>query len=220
MRYIALVALCFSTLAGCRTDSSRDDAKPTASPVGRGAEAKPSTPSLARFLTPAPHLALGTPLPLVLETTAASDKSQPGDNVLAKLAVDLKEGDRVVVPAGAELRGEVLAAIGSGRVKGRARLAVGFMKLVVGGKTYGIQTSSIDVTAASDKGRDAKIVGGGAAAGALIGAIAGGGSGAAKGAAIGGVAGGGTVLATKGKEVVFAAGSKHTVTLKASLTLD
>lgn len=76
------------------------------------------------------------------------------------------------------------------------------------------------MTAAAQKGRDAKIIGGGAAAGALIGAIAGGGSGAAKGAAIGGAAGGGTVLATKGKEVVFPAGSKLTVTLKTAVALD
>jgi hypothetical protein len=187
------------------------------------AEATPAPPTpapTARPLPPPKRLAEGTALGLVLETTAASDKSQPGDAVVAKLASDLKDGDRVVVPAGAELRGEVLTADGSGRVKGRARLAIAFMKLVVEGKTYDIQTSAIDVTAAAQKGRDAKIIGGGAAAGALIGAIAGGGDGAAKGAAIGGAAGGATVLATKGKEVVFAAGSKHTVTLKTAVTLD
>lgn len=245
MSRIAL-ALSLLTLWSCRGYLGREEAKPGASPVakassvpasaspavaapetgrapasedGRSAEAKPGSPA------PSPTAAAkkvnsGAALHLVLETTAASDKSRPGDAILAKLASDLKDGDRVLLPAGTELRGEVLAAEGSGRVKGRARLAVGFMKLVIGGKTYDIQTSSIDVTAASDKGRNAKIVGGAVGAGAIIGAIAGGGSGAAKGAAIGGAAGGGTVLATKGKEVVFAAGSKHTVTLKTSVTLD
>ena len=237
-------------LAGCQMPSKdslgsgKEDAKPTAAPAspasagstagtadkaGRaggsasGTEAKPTRPTpapTARPLAPAVRLAEGTALSLVFETTASSDKSQPGNEVVAKLAADVKDGDRVVLPAGAELRGEVLAAEGSGRVKGRARLAVAFMKLVANGKTYDIQTSAVDVTAAAQKGRDAKIIGGGAAAGALIGAIAGGGKGAAKGAAIGGAAGGGTVLATKGKEVVFAAGSKHTVTLKTSVTLD
>jgi len=245
MKHLVLLAVPFSlALAGCQMPSKdslgsgKDEAKPTAAPAsqtsagstsetadkaGRAAEAKPTRPTpapTARPLAPAVRLAEGTALSLVLETTAASDKSQPGNEVVAKLAADVKDGERVVVPAGAELRGEVLAAEGSGRVKGRARLAVAFMKLVVNGKTYDIQTSPIDVTAAAQKGRDAKIIGGGAAAGALIGAIAGGGKGAAKGAAIGGAAGGGTVLATKGKEVVFAAGSKHTVTLKASVTLD
>jgi len=245
MKHLVLLAVPFSlALAGCQMPSKdslgsgKDEAKPTAAPAsqtpagstsetadkaGRAAEAKPTRPTpapTARPLAPAVRLAEGTALSLVLETTASSDKSQPGNEVVAKLAAAVKDGERVVVPAGAELRGEVLAAEGSGRVKGRARLAVAFMKLVVNGKTYDIQTSPIDVTAAAQKGRDAKIIGGGAAAGALIGAIAGGGKGAAKGAAIGGAAGGGTVLATKGKEVVFAAGSKHTVTLKTSVTLD
>jgi hypothetical protein len=243
------IALVFSllTLVGCQGYLGRDEGKPGPSPAakgsaspaathgasaaqdtggaasasGRPAEAKPATPApTAPPPAPPKRIASGTALRLVLETTAASDKSRPGDLIVAKLAGDLKEGDRVLLPAGTEVRGEVLAAEGSGRVKGRARLAVAFMKLVAGGKTYAIQTSAIDVTAAPQKGRDAKIIGGGAVAGALIGAIAGGGSGAAKGAAIGGAAGGGTVLATKGKEVVFTSGSRHTVTLKASVVLD
>jgi hypothetical protein len=248
MNRIAL-AVSLLTLVGCQAYLGRDEGKPSASPTakgstspipppvvgaagetggaasagGRAAEAKPVPLTPAPTALPPPparRIASGTVLRLVLETTAASDKSRPGDLIVAKLAADLKEGDRVLLPAGTEVRGEVLAAEGSGRVKGRARLAVGFMKLVAGGKTYAIQTSAIDATAAAQKGRDAKIIGGGAAAGALIGALAGGGSGAAKGAAIGGAAGGGTVLATKGKEVVFSAGSRHTVTLKTSLILD
>ncbi|HSD26400.1 MAG TPA: hypothetical protein VLL75_03805, partial [Vicinamibacteria bacterium] len=226
----------------------KSDARPTAAPTAaapapttEAASEAPKTPAgapaaersaaaparstaapAARPAAPAPvkRIAEGTALSLVFETTASSDKSQAGDAVVAKLAADVKDGERVVLPAGAELRGEVLAAEGSGRVKGRARLAVAFMKLVVDGQTYDIQTSAIDVTAKAQKGRDAKIIGGAAGAGALIGAIAGGGKGAAKGAAIGGAAGGGAVLATKGKEVVFAAGSKHTVRLKTSVTLD
>jgi hypothetical protein len=245
MSRIAL-ALSMLSLWGCRGYLGQEEAKPSASPGAKASGVPaPASPTVgaaperdrapaaeagrlaATPVEPAPtptaamkRIASGAALHLVLETPAASDKSRPGDVILAKLSSDLKEGDRILLPAGTELRGEVLAAVGSGRVKGRARLAVGFMKLVVGGKTYAIQTSSIDVTAASDKGKDAKIVGGAVGAGAIIGAIAGGGSGAAKGAAIGGAAGGGTVLATKGKEVVFAADSKHTVTLKTSVTLD
>jgi hypothetical protein len=197
--------------ASATGNARRDEARPAAS--------KP-TPTPPRAPSAPAKVGEGTVLSLVLETTASSDKSTPGDEVKARLTADLTDGARVLVPAGAELRGEVLTAQGAGRVKGRARLAVAFMKITVAGKSYDIQTSPIDVTAAAQKGRDAKIVGGGAAAGALIGAIAGGGKGAAKGAVIGGAAGGGTVLATKGKEVVFAAGSRRKVTLRTSLTLD
>jgi hypothetical protein len=233
MRRMDLVAISFLILAGCQSQLGRENVKPGTSPaasasapptaaVAKGTAVTPASTPVPPSgpLGPETRLALGIPLHLVLATTASSDKSQQGDPVVAKLATPVKEADRVVLPAGTELRGEVLVAQGSGRVKGRARLAIGFMKIVVGAKTYEIQTSAIDATAAPQKGRDAKIIGGGVAAGALIGAIAGGGSGAAKGAAIGGAAGGGTVLATKGKEVVFTAGSRHTVTLKKSVTLD
>jgi hypothetical protein len=238
MRRLILLAVPVAVLAACRMPSNeslrdeKSEAKPTAAPAAGAPAETPAgkieaqkTPARAPARpapTPAPvkRIAEGTALSVVFETTASSDKSQAGDAVVAKLAADVKDGERVVLPAGAELRGEVLAAQGSGRVKGRARLAVAFMKLVADGTTYDIQTTAIDVTAQAQKGRDAKIIGGAAGAGALIGAIAGGGKGAAKGAAIGGAAGGGAVLATKGKEVVFAAGSKHEVTLKTSVTLD
>ena len=203
--------------AGCQRPAT--DSREPAREASRAVSAAKPTPT-ARPVAPPKQIVEGSALTLVLETTAASDKSRPGEVVVAKLTADIKDGERVLVPTGTELRGEVVAAEGSGRVKGRARLAVRFTKLIVAGKTYDLQTSTIDVTAHAQKGRDAKIIGGGAVAGALIGAIADGGSGAAKGAAIGGAAGGGTVLATKGKEVVFAAGSKHTVTLKTSVTLD
>ena len=75
------------------------------------------------------------------------------------------------------------------------------------------------MTAGSSKGKDAKIAGGAAAGGAVIGAIADGGSGAVKGGLIGGAAGGAAVLATRGNEVELPAGSSYEVELKKSLRL-
>ena len=71
--------------------------------------------------------------------------------------------------------------------------------------------------AGSSKGKDAKIAGGSAAAGAIIGGIAGGGSGALKGGLIGGAVGGGAVLATRGVEVELPAGTPYKIELKKSL---
>jgi hypothetical protein len=211
---VSLCAITIASFAGCQAPPPGGEKSPAANSASPAAAIPTPTP------VPPKRIAEGASFTVVLETTAASDKSRPGEAVLARLTADIKDGEKVLVPAGAEVKGEVLAAEGSGRVKGRARLAIGFTKLIADGKSYDLQTSSIDVTSAAQKGRDAKIIGGAAAAGAIIGAIADGGSGAAKGAAIGGAAGGGTVLATKGKEVVFAAGSKHTVTLTTSVNLD
>ena len=63
-------------------------------------------------------------------------------------------------------------------------------------------------TAESSTTRDAEIIAGSAGVGAVIGAIAGGKKGAGIGAISGGGAGTGVVLATKGKDVRYAAESR------------
>jgi hypothetical protein len=87
------------------------------------------------------------------------------------------------------------------------------------GGVTNIRTATVSRTAAGTKKQDAAKIGGGAIGGAIIGGIIGGGDGAAKGAAIGGAGGTGVVLATRGKEVVLAAGSPITVKLTQPLTL-
>ena len=183
--------------------------------------AEAPSPALTSSPSPEPRiLAAGTTLPLVLEATVASNTSQVGDRVVASLAEDLSVDGRVILAAGTEVVGRVTVATQSGRVKGRARLAMEFDEVRDGGSSYRIEATAIDITAESSKGRDAKIAGGAAAAGAIIGAIAGGGRGALKGGAIGGAAGGAAVLATRGNEVVLDAGTRLDVTLERKVQID
>ena len=74
--------------------------------------------------------------------------------------------------------------------------------------------------AEATKGSDAKKVGIGAGAGAVIGAIAGGGKGAAIGTAVGGGAGAGMVVATKGKEIEIEAGTALKTTITAAVKIN
>jgi hypothetical protein len=195
-------------------------AEPGRYPAGKpSASERTAEPRAEDREPPAVVVPEGTTLTVALESTVSSARNQAGDTFLGKLSEPIEAGGRVLVPAGAEVRGKVLVAQGSGRVKGVARLAVAFDRLEVDGRKLEIETSSVDVTAQKQHGRDAKIAGGAAAAGALIGAIADGGSGAAKGALIGGAAGGGAVLATKGKEVEFSAGNRLKVKLKKPVRL-
>jgi hypothetical protein len=189
---------------------------------GRRAERAREAPSAAEPEPPprAPVIADGTELVVTLETAVSSDKSRAEDLVVGKLAEPIRSGERIVIPAGSEVRGHVLAAQRSGKVKGLARLAVAFDRIEVKGKTYRIEASPIDVTAQKQKGRDAKIIGGAAAVGAIIGGIKDGGGGAAKGGLLGGAAGTGAVLLTRGQEVEFPAGSSHKIRLTRSLSLD
>src|SRR6266568_7937528 len=227
---LAFVLVAAGLGSSCRGGETRPAAAPAAG--SKAVEAKPGDGAPAERAreaasaaesepTPrAPVIADGTELVVTFETTVSSDKSRADDLVVGKLAEPIRSGERTVVPAGSEVRGHVLAAQRSGKVKGLARLAVSFDRLEVKGRTYRIEASPIEVTAEKTTGRDAKIIGGAAAVGAIIGAIKDGGGGAAKGGLLGGAAGTGAVLLTRGQEVEFPAGSSHKIRLTRSLSLD
>ena len=103
----------------------------------------------------------------------------------------------------------------SGRVKGRASIAIRFDRLVVRSESHEIRA---DVTreAEANKRDDLKKGGIGAGVGAIVGGIVGGGKGAAIGAGVGGA---GAVMATRGDEVELPAGTTVTTTLERSVTV-
>ena len=210
----AIVVISAVLLAGCQAsgDSSGANEKSPA-PAKRGA-AGGGGGGILHALTPEPVIiAQGTTFPLVLDTALSSATNRTGDVVVARLAEDVKVGEKVIVPAGTEVRGQVTAAVPSGRVKGHARLAFDFDTLILKGKEHSIGTKPVDVTGDNSHKRDAELIAGGAGAGAIIGAIADGGKGAGIGAIIGGATGTGVVLTNKGKEVVLGSGTRYTVTL-------
>ena len=161
----------------------------------------------------------GTVLPVTFETTVSSATSRPEEKVLARLREPVRVG-AATLPEGSELRGHVISAQRSGKVKGRASLTLAFTQITANGKTYALPARRISLLAPETHGNDAKIIGGGAGAGAVVGAIVDGKSGAAKGALVGGGAGTGVVLATRGKEVSIPAGSRWRVRLVRPLVVD
>jgi hypothetical protein len=161
----------------------------------------------------------GTVLTVDLETSLSSESSRVGELVVGRVASDVQVAGRVAVKAGSELRGRVTAAVPAGKVKTRARLAWDFDHVVVKGKERPVETRAIDLTAGDTRKRDGAIVAGGAAAGAVVGAIADGKKGAGIGVLIGAGAGTGVALTNKGKPVTVPAGSRLTVRLTRELRL-
>lgn len=185
-------------------------AAPGAAINGEGASrqlAEPPTVKEPVITTMPMDVPSGTDLVLTLETPVSSDTAKPDQPVRARVAKPIIVGGMEVIPEGATVTGAVVAAERSGRVKGRASIALRFNEVVVLNTPYKIATSRISRTAAATKGEDAKKIGIGAGVGTAIGAIAGGKKGAAIGAGIGGGAGTGAVLATRGDEVTIPAGT-------------
>jgi hypothetical protein len=163
----------------------------------------------------------GTALPIILDTSVGSNTSRVEQPVSAHLARPVTFHGETVLAAGSRVRGVVTDAAPSGRVKGRAHVAVRFDSLSPSGddERYEIRTASVGRTAQGTKKKDALEIGGPAAGGGLIGAMLGGKKGALIGTAVGGGAGTGVVLATKGKEVRLAKGAALTLKLAAPVTV-
>ena len=130
-----------------------------------------------------------------------SEVNQVGDTFRASLDSPIMVDDRVVVPVGTEVQGRVTDVKSSGRFQGRSEMTLQLTRLQMNGKSYEFATSVWNVKGRSEGKQTAATVGGGAALGAIIGAIAGGGKGAAIGSVAGAGAGGGVSAATKGKQI-------------------
>ncbi len=141
----------------------------------------------------------GTSISVRLADTIDSNKNQPGDTFRATVDSPIYSGDEIAIPAGATVVGRVVEAKDSGRFSGSSQLALELTTLSINNRQYPIRTNQFTKQGGSQGSRTAKTVGGGAAIGALIGAIAGGGKGAAIGAAVG-AAGGGGVQAARGSQ--------------------
>ena len=161
----------------------------------------------------------GTELHLILETPVSSETAKPEQTVRARVSKPVVISGMTVIPEGAPVRGTVVAAERSGRVKGRALVSLRFNEVTVAKTPYRISTARIVRQAEATKGEDATKIGVGAGVGTAIGAIAGGKKGAAIGAGIGGGAGTGAVLATRGKEVTIPAGATLRTTVQETVGL-
>jgi hypothetical protein len=148
----------------------------------------------------------GTKLGVRLNTPVGSATSHVEQPVDATLISPLRLHGTQVLPAGSHVKGIVSAARPSGKVKGRAHVALRFTTLTARDESYRI-AAKLSRLAPATKKEDAEKIGIPAAGGAVVGALVGGKKGAAVGAAVGGGAGTAVVLATPGKEVSLPKGS-------------
>jgi len=216
------MAAALGLAAGC---GKKDNSSNPATDNGQSAANQPATQPAPTPAPPPPPpkpfvVSAGTDIPVILSSTINSRVANPGDEWQGSVAADILVDNEVAIPKGSAVTGTVVSAKKQGKFKGEADLAVKITRLQVGGKGYMIASSTYSATEKGKGKRTAIVTGGGAAAGALIGGLAGGGKGAAIGAAVGGGGGLAASGATGGKNVEFSAESRITFKLQEAITID
>ncbi len=158
----------------------------------------------------------GTRLTIRMGSEISSATARTGQTFDATLAGNLTANGQTIARAGAPVRGKVTLAKSSGRLHVPGELSLRLTSVAVNGKMVPISSGAYHLTGKSHTKSNVTKIGGGAAAGAVIGAIAGGGKGAAIGTLAGGAAGTGVAAATGKQEVVVPAEKVITFTTTAA----
>ena len=225
-KFLPLVAVVLGFGLACRAQTEPAEAGQNA--AGENAAAK-SAPE--KYIVP-----LGTKLPLILHNAVTTRNAKPGDPVYFETVFPIVVHDRVLIPAGTYVQGEITDARRPGKVKGtgeiRLRLntmilpngyTVNFTAIPTNAGTGGDESTDKEgnIHGDSDKAGDVGTVVKTTGIGAAIGAIAGqSGAGAGIGAAAGAALGLATVLLTRGPELDLPRGTTVDVVLDRDVPLD
>ena len=164
-------------------------------------------------------LTSGTEIKVRTDSAINAQSAAAGQTYSATVSDDVTDpSGNVVIPRGSRAR---LATVATGD----NQISLALSSITANGQRYRLNTNSTQAESTTAKEgvgknkRTAKYVGGGALAGTLIGAIAGGGKGAAIGALAGGAAGAGAQTLTKGKKLDIPAESQLTFKLEQDVSL-
>jgi len=194
--------------------------------------------AFAASVAPAAEIPQGAHVLLRMENSLSTRTAKEGDFVYLRTAVPIASAGEIAVPAGSYVQGVVTESKQSGRVKGRAQLAIRLETLTLAsGKVYKFSphVSSVDagetgqkvvgsenaIEQAPSKGQDTERIAILAGSGAGIGGIADRSwKGAGIGAGVGSAVGLATVLLTRGKEVELRQGSTLDVVFDRPVSLE
>ena len=154
----------------------------------------------------------GTKITIRMDKQINSGTAKTGERFHANLNRDLVVDGKTIAKAGAPVRGKVTYAKASGRLHDPGELTVRLTSVEVHGKLVPLSTNAVRAVGKSHTKSNAVKIGGGAAAGTVVGAAFGGGKGALIGAGAGAAAGTGVAAATGKEEAVLHAEAALTFT--------
>jgi hypothetical protein len=198
--------------------------EPAAAPVAEGPKVlheEPSEPPASAPETSAAvdEIPAGTPITIRMIDGVDSRTAQAGQTFRASVDDPVMVGDQTVIPRGADVITKLVEVQEPGKLAGGGQLTLSLVSLTIDGRPVAVNTQSFTMAGESRKGQSAKVIGGTAALGAIIGAIAGGGKGAAVGAVAGGGAGTAVQVLTKGPEVRIPSETRLTFALEQPVRL-
>ncbi len=222
---IALFALMLGTFVP-EADAQRRRARRT---VRRTTPARTTVPAPRYFTVPA-----DTVIRVRMDTELNSRTARVGDRFSATVTEPVYGGTSGVdvIPVGSKVWGRVTSARRAGR-RTPGNISVSFNQVqlpngtsyTINGSLTSLQTDDVNsdnestVSGRGNRKRDAVFIGGGAATGAIIGAIAGGGKGAAIGAILGGGLGTGARVYEREQEAEVKSGTQFGVILNRAVRL-
>jgi hypothetical protein len=164
-----------------------------------------SHPVEAAITTRTYELPTGTKVSVRTEENIDSAKAVEGQTFAGEVTEDVLDADgATAIPRGANGQLVIRSASKGGKIHGASDLVVDLQEVSIDGRRYQLSTSDVVQHGKDGVGankRTAIYTGGGAALGAIIGAIAGGGKGAAIGAGAGGGGGALAQILTKGDAI-------------------
>jgi hypothetical protein len=143
-----------------------------------------------------------------------SEQSRLGETFRASVDEPVIVDGQTVIPRGADAVTKLVEDQESGKITGKTVLTLVLQQVLVNGKMLDLTSGDVSQASGSRGSRSAKVIGGTAALGAIIGAIAGGGKGAAIGAGSGAAVGTGVQVLTKGQTVKIPSETRLTFTLQ------
>jgi hypothetical protein len=162
----------------------------------------------------AQNIPAGTSVTIRISSAINSGTAQAGQPFEGSLTRNLVVGGKTIAPAGSQVHGKVTHAKSSGRLHAPGQLSLRLTSIRTNGHSIAVSSSAYHAVGKSHAKSNVTKIGGGAAAGALIGAVAGGGKGAAIGTVVGAGAGTGVAAATGKQEAVIPA--EHAITFTIS----
>jgi hypothetical protein len=145
----------------------------------------------------------GTVVPVRITEALDSKTAQTNDAFHGALAADLGTQGVIALRRGAPVVGRIVDAREAAHFKGQSLLSLELTQIQRGGQKIPVVTDAYTKEGAARGKNTATKAGGGAAFGAIIGALAGGGKGAAIGGLAGAAAGTGVNAATRGQQTVI-----------------